>query len=298
LDDITSLRQITSHANQPVILYKPQTATRVRWNLNTDTPLPQEEPAGQNPPDGAIIDYYLKEPAKEISLDIFDSKGNFIRHYSNHDTTYKVPAVNIPLYWIRPQQILSAQQGSHRFLWDMHYTSLNLPPSYPIAAVYKNTAPEETSPWAMPGSYTVRLTVDGKMYTQAFVVKMDPRVKTAVADLQKQHDLSVRCYEGRKKCMEVLNEINTYLTGQITNPPAAIADSLNKKDQQVAALETTPQGSQSPSFGKLNNSFASLQNTLQEADMPPTTQTILAVNDAQKQLNDLLKKWNELKPKK
>ena len=98
--------------------------------------------------------------------------------------------------------------------------------------------------------------------------------------------------------MEVLNEINTYLKGQITNPPAAIADSLNKKDQQVAALETTPQGSQSPSFGKLNNSFASLQNTLQEADMPPTTQTILAVNDAQKQLNDLLKKWNELKPKK
>jgi hypothetical protein len=73
-----------------------------------DTPLPQEEPAGQNPPDGAAIDYYLSEDAKDVSLTITDSKGNLIRHFSNHDTMYKIPALNIPLYWIRPQQILSA----------------------------------------------------------------------------------------------------------------------------------------------------------------------------------------------
>jgi photosystem II stability/assembly factor-like uncharacterized protein len=292
LDDITPLRQInTSLISQSTILYKPQSAVRVRWNMNTDTPLPQEEPGGQNPPDGAIINYHLKEDAKNVSLDIIDPKGKIIRRYTNNDTLYTTPPVNIPLYWIRPQQILSSQTGSHRFLWDMHYAPLNLPASYPISAIYKNTAPEETSPWAMPGAYTVKLTVDGKTFSQLLVVKMDPRVPTAAVDLQKQHDLSLQCYQGRKKCMEVLTEIRKYRTTLKAQDP------LNKKDQQLAALEVTPQGSQEPSFGRLNNSFAALHNVLQETDMRPTTQTIKAVGDAQKELNGLLKKWNELKPR-
>ncbi len=292
LDDITSLRQITVQStNQPVILFKPQTTTRVRWNMWTDTPLPQEEPAGQNPPDGAIINYYLKENAKEVLLTITDSKGNLIRYYSNHDTTYKIPPVNIPLYWIRPQQILSATSGSHRFLWDMHYTPLNIPPSYPIAATYKNTAPSETSPWVVPGTYTVKLTVDGKVFTQSLVIKIDPRVKTSIGELQKQHDLSLQCYEGRKKCMEVLNEIRAY------RAVLKSQDSLNKKDERLAALENSAPGSREPSFGRLNTNFAALQNILQDADVPPTTQTIRAVAETQKQLTELLKKWNDTKSK-
>jgi hypothetical protein len=91
--------------------------------------------------------------------------------------------------------------------------------------------------------------------------------------------------------MEILNEIRLYRSGLKSQ------DSLSKKDQQAAALESTPQGSQEQSFGKLNNSFAALQTVLQETDMPPTTQTIAAVSEAQKQLNELLKKWNELKSK-
>ena len=100
--------------------------------------------------------------------------------------------------------------------------------------------------------------------------------------------------------MEVLNEIRTYrsmLKGQMTNPPASLADSLSKKDKEAAALENSPQGSPDPSFGRLNNAFASLLNILQETDMPPTTQTNAAVKDAQKQLDVLLKKWNQLKTK-
>ncbi len=292
LDDMTPLRQITAQlTNQTVILYKPQTTTRVRWNMWTDTPLPQEEPAGQNPPDGAIINYYLKENAKEVLLTITDSKGNLIRYYSNHDTTYKIPPVNIPLYWIRPQQILSATSGSHRFLWDMHYTPLNIPPSYPIAATYKNTAPSETSPWVMPGTYTVKLTVDGKVFTQSLVIKIDPRVKTSIGDLQKQHDLSLQCYEGRKKCMEVLNEIRAYRVVLKSQ------DSLNKKDERLAALENSAPDSREPSFGRLNTNFAVLQNILQDADVRPTTQTIQAVAETQKQLTELLKKWNDTKSK-
>ena len=292
LDDITPLRQlpmegVTARLN---ILYRPEIATRVRWDMWTDTPLPQEEPAGQNPPDGAIIDYYLNDDTREVSLTITDSKGNLIRNFSNHDTMYKIPPVNIPLYWIRPQQILSAQKGPHRFLWDMHYTPLNIPPSYPISAIYKNTAPAETSPWVMPGSYVIKLTVDGKVFTQQLVVRMDPRVRTSVPDLQKQHNLSLQCYQDIKKCMEALNEIRIYKT-TLAGP-----DSLNKRNL-LDAIENTPQDSREPSFGRLNINFAALQNVLQETDMPPTTQTVFAVKEAQKQLSGLLKKWDELKPK-
>src|SRR6185295_7342768 len=179
LDDITPLRQITNEpANQAAVLYTPQTTYRVRWNMNTDTPLPQEEPGGQNPPDGAILNYYLKEKVSEVSLEIKDANGKLIRRYSNKDSVYTVPQNNVPPYWIRPQQILSGERGSHRFMWDMRYDPLTLPVSYPIAAIYKNTAPNETSPFVMPGKYVVTLTVDAtspgekRSYTQEFIVKM------------------------------------------------------------------------------------------------------------------------------
>ncbi|MFI5185685.1 MAG: hypothetical protein ACHQF0_03120 [Chitinophagales bacterium] len=299
LDDITPLRQLNSIAiKQSTILYKPQTATRVRWNINTDTPIPQEEPAGQNPPDGAIIDYYLDENVSEVTLKISDLRGNLIRKFSSNDSMYKIPPVDIPLYWIRPQQILSTEKGSHRFLWDMHHTPFNEPPSYPIAAIFKNTAPVQTAPWVMPGKYLVKLTVDGKIFTQSFTVRMDPRVKTSIADLQKQHDLSMVCYGRRKKCMDLLNEISRYrsmLKNQMINASASIAGSLHKKDRQAASLENTPQGSTDASFAGLNGNFSSLQGNLQNADVPPTSQVMNALRDTQKKLNDLAKRWVELK---
>ena len=213
LDNITPLRQLKINTPTATTLYKPQQAIRVRWNMNTDTPLPPEEPAGENPPDGAVIDYYLNNNEEVVQLDIFNDKGALVRSFSNMDTLYNIPDVNIPLYWIRPQQILSAKQGAHRFLWDMKYNPLNVPVEYPMTAVIHNTAPVATAPWVMPGNYTVKLTVKGKVYTQNLAIKMDPRVKTPIAQLQKQHDLSVICYEGRKKSMvnfpEIARKFNT-----------------------------------------------------------------------------------------
>jgi len=213
LDNITPLRQLKVNAPTATTLYKPQQAIRIRWNMNTDTPLPPEEPAGENPPDGAVIDYYLNNNEELVQLDILNDKGTLVRSFSNKDTLYNIPNVNIPLYWIKPQQILSAKQGAHRFLWDMKYNPLNIPVEYPMTAVIHNTAPVATAPWVMPGNYTVKLTVKGKVYTQNLTIKMDPRVKTPIAQLQKQHDLSVICYEGRKKSMvnfpEIARKFNT-----------------------------------------------------------------------------------------
>jgi len=194
LDDIEPLRQA------PALLFKPQRAWRFRWNKNTDTPLPADEPAGQNPPDGAIIDYYLASPSSLVTLDILDAANNVVRSYSSKDVaTQPKDTGNVPSYWIRPTRTLAATAGMHRFVWDLHYTPLpRMEPNYPIAAIPFDTAPSPTSPWVLPGTYTVRITADGKTATQPLVVQMDPRVKTSRADLEQQFALSMKVYEKLK----------------------------------------------------------------------------------------------------
>ncbi|MEO6538071.1 MAG: hypothetical protein ABIT07_06185, partial [Ferruginibacter sp.] len=264
LDDITPLRQLTKQVmTNPNIFYKPQRAIRVRWNTYPDTPLPQEEPAGQNPPDGAVINYYLAQKANNISIEIRNETGKIVRRYSDTDTLYKIGKVNIPLYWVRPQQVLSADAGAHRFLWDMHYTPQNVPPSYPISAVYENTAPGFTAPWVMPGIYNVKITVDGKSYSQPLVVKMDPRVKTGLKDLQLQHDLSLMCYNNIETCRKLLAEM---------------------------AEKNEDESEKGKSLTKYSGIFNSILNTLQDSDMSPTTPMIKAAKEASKEFETLLQK--------
>ncbi len=301
LDNITALRQLTNqHFNTSTILFKPANQYRVRWNTWPDTPLPQEEPAGENPPDGAVIDYYLHENAKNVTLEILDAKGYLIRKYSNADTMYKIPQVNIPLYWIRPQQIISANKGSHRFLWDMRYAPLNIPPSYPISAIYKNTAPNETSPWVMPGTFTAKLTADNKSYSHSFTIKMDPRIKTSLKDLQQQHDLSLMSYQYRLQIINAMNELGDLrrkIKEKLPDATGSEITELNKCDAETAGMENAAQGSQQQSFTRLNNSFASVFNNLQESDMPATSQTISAANEAEKSFKILWAQWQEVKRK-
>ncbi len=293
LDDITSLRQISAAKSMNTILYKPQNGYRVRWSMWTDTPLPPDEPAGQNPPDGEIFDYYLKEAASEVTLDIFDDKNQLVRSYTSNDTLYTIPAVNIPLYWIRPQQILSASAGAHRFVWNMHYAPLNVPPGYPIGAVYQNTAPSSTSPWVMPGNYTVRMKVNGEVYTQPFSVKMDPRVKTSLKDLKQQHDLSLMCYLRRKQIsttVDKLRALRQQLKTHLADATGVIVTNLNACDQQAAELET-PLGSDKISFTKMYGSYAGLFNLLQEADAPPTLQVLRSLDETNKSFDQVWSKW-------
>ncbi|MEY4278895.1 MAG: hypothetical protein RL377_899 [Bacteroidota bacterium] len=212
LDNISSLRQLNPSTKNQVALFKPQVATRIRWNMNTDTPLPPEEPAGENPPDGAMIEYYLPSNTNEVvQIDILNQQKEIVRTFKSNDTLYTIPELNIPLYWIRPQSILSNKTGMHRLLWDMKYAPLNLPVSYPMTAVKYNTAPDANAPWVLPGMYTVRITVGNQQKEQALEIKMDPRVKTAFADLKRQHDLSKACYDARKQTINKYPQIDRKL---------------------------------------------------------------------------------------
>lgn len=301
LDDITPLRQVnTSVAASVFTLYKPQSAWRVRWNMWPDTPLPPEEPAGQNPPDGAIINYYLKSDAKNVTLEILDNAGTVLRKYSSQDQPYAIPEVNIPLYWIRPQQILSARAGSHRFLWDIRLTPLDVEPSYPISATYMNTAPEATAPWLMPGTYQVKLTVDGNVQTQSLTVRMDPRVTTSTADLQLQYDLASKCYNARKSVVAAVKEIQS-IRSQVGDRKASakgtVIKSLDDADQQLQKLARFSWGSSDPTLGWLDFSLASLFSTLEDADLPPTAQAKAAVGQLEGEYNRLMPTWKQWKEK-
>jgi hypothetical protein len=185
-------------------------------------------------------------------------------------------------------------------MWDLKFTPLNIPPSYPISAVYMNTEPEQTAPWVMPGKYMVRLTVDDKIMEQTFTVKLDPRVKISLPELQKQHDLSLQSYQARNKCVETLKEIKSFrsrLQSQLTNAEQGVAAKLGPIEKAAGLLENASNGKTETNFERLSNVLATIFNTLQESDRPPTTQVMEALSEAQQQLNELSNKWNEIKNK-
>jgi len=222
LDDITPLRQIDKTvAAAAATLFLPRRAIRVRWNMNTDTPLPPETPTGENPPDGAVIDYALGTEAQgPVLLEILDRGGRLVRRYSSEDKS-ELPGRDeapVPLYWYRPPLNLETTPGMHRFLWDMHWQPLEgvgrRGGGLPIAAVPHDTVPAPVSPWVAPGEYTIRLTVGEAVFTQPITVTMDPRVRTDAMGLARQFELSKAMYDGVLETQAALRMMQS-IRGQV-----------------------------------------------------------------------------------
>ena len=302
LDNITPLRQFNANQREN-LLFKPQTALRVRGNVNTDTPLPPDEPAGENPPDGAMIDYFLPNDATgPVTIEIRDNKGGSVRKYSSADVPVKPDPkrLKIPAYWIRPPQLLSTKAGMHRFLWNMHYTPVpNVQPEFPMSATYRNTAPTPTSPWGAPGDYTVVLTVEGKSFTQPLTVQMDPRVKTSAADLQEQFDLSWQLYQLRLTLGPVGKKFDD-INEQLTKLKARAAERPDVTEKLEVFVQTLTQfGPPHPRPGAPPSLFVlesteRLFNEIQGADAAPTAAVKAAVADVQKKVGPLMQAWRKL----
>jgi photosystem II stability/assembly factor-like uncharacterized protein len=190
LDDVTPLRQVTpALASARTHLFQPQNAVRIRRSRWTDTPLPPEEPAGENPPDGAILDYVLGEkPAGPVVLEVRNAAGAVVRRFASDDEREPpVEPLVVTADWARPARILSATPGFHRWVWDLRYAPPPVAsPEYPISAVPGRTPREPEGPLVLPGTYTVTLAVDGRTQTRELTVAMDPRVKATRANLEAQ----------------------------------------------------------------------------------------------------------------
>jgi photosystem II stability/assembly factor-like uncharacterized protein len=233
LDDISPLRQLdgepaagagTGTAMPPAGagaaaapaagLFRPAAAWRLRRDLNTDTPLPPEEPAGQNPPDGAVIDYLLRAPAAgagEVVLEIVDAAGRLVRRYSSADRPQPVDPqqLNVPIYWVRPPRVLPAAAGIHRFVWDLRFPPPDsLHHEYPISAVVHDTPAEPLGPLVVPGDYQVKLTAGGQTAVQPLRVAMDPRVQTPAEGLREQLQLASGIVEAMNRSAALVREID------------------------------------------------------------------------------------------
>ncbi len=205
LDDLTPLRQLQPNESGSQ-LFQPAMARRVRWNSNTDTPLPPDEPAGENPPEGAALSYSLgAESSGPVTLEIEDASGKLVRRYASTDPVPKVDdKLKIPRYWVKPPSVLPATPGLHRFFWDLHGEPLpETEPAYPMTAIAHETAPQPTAPWVLPGKYTVTLTTNGKTFTQPLEVKMDPRIQEPATGLAQQFALSQTLYDLRARLQPI-----------------------------------------------------------------------------------------------
>jgi photosystem II stability/assembly factor-like uncharacterized protein len=199
LDDMTPLRQMDSHvAAADAWLFHPQAAIRMRAPSDQGSPVPMDESLAPNPPEGAALDYYLRDkPSSPIQLEVFDSEGNLVRRFASDEVLYKTNPneVQLQVAWIRDPKPLLAEAGMHRFVWDLRYA---------MPKGMRRSFWGPAGPLATPGNYTVKLTANGKSSTQPLTIELDPRVKTPRDALERQFGLA-------SKLAARLGEVSTAL---------------------------------------------------------------------------------------
>ena len=213
---------------------------------------------------------------------------------------------NVPMYWVRPARTLSTAAGMHRFVWDLTYPAPDvLSRDYPISAIYHDTPLYPLGAAALPGKYTVKLTADGKTYTQSLEIRMDPRVKTAAEDLKAQFDLDRKIADALNRDYEAVQQIRSLRKQLKALPSGKASAQAASLETKLAALEgdeggygtrflSTPEGR---TLARLNTGFNTVLSALDSADAAPTTQQTATVTDLEKALNEQLSAWELVKSK-
>jgi hypothetical protein len=303
LDDIAPLRELA--AGHAAMLLKPAAAWRVRRDEWTDTPLPPDEPAGENPPDGACLDYALTQDAKSVTLEILDGQGALVRRYSSEDPVTPPPeqaAKNlIPTYWPLVHGPLAVSAGMHRWVWNLRGTQpMATSYEYPIAAVPHRTPLSPQGPLVLPGVYTVKLTVDGHSQTQKLTVKMDPRVHTAAVELAALHAAQVKMaasLDGVAKADLEAHSVqeqmaapgNASLAAQFTAYAAALKKVIDGNEAKGAE--------EAPGLHDVAGEVAGLYGQLEQSDNPPTQAQLAASAHAREEGEEALHGWREFQAK-
>jgi photosystem II stability/assembly factor-like uncharacterized protein len=288
LDDLEPLREMTPKiSEEPVHLFSPVQTWRLRNNENHDTPWPPSTPLGQNPPAGAIIDYWLKDNAQDsVILTIKDAEGNIVKQFSSNEKVEKLPAHRyFENGWIAKAKHLYNTAGMHRFVWNLRYPRPSaLQYHYSIAAIWKDGTPlQPEGPLVLPGDYSVTLSVNGKKYTRSLIVKLDPRVHVSESDLAKQLELARQIDTVLNNSVAVYYDINNMLLKGKENLSAATADSLS-------TLLYKGKPSLASAIGVLSNLVISVQR----ADAAPVQGQTEVFSHYKKQIDGLIGKWNRL----
>jgi photosystem II stability/assembly factor-like uncharacterized protein len=301
LDDLTPLRQLNpQNASAEMLLYQPQTAVRLHYPEEID----KRQPAGDNPPAGAIIDYYFKTaPKDEVTIDILDAGGKVVRHLSNKEKKENEQ----PPEWpdrVQAPKTIPANEGMNRFAWDLRY---NEPIKIP-GAFYSSNGPR--GPLALPGDYQVKLTANGKSQTATLHLMIDPRTKDHEAELPKQFELSTQVAGRESELHQAVNEIRDVKAqikelrtkfGDDPKVKAALdaADAMEHKmsDVEQQLMQVNMKGSEAnlafPSM--LNEAFDTFSRLIDAGDREPTKPQLDVFAMLSSRLDEQLKKWNAIK---
>lgn len=320
LDDLSPLRQASPQiAASDGYFLRPADAVRVRWDNDQETPLPPEVPAGKNPPDGAILYYFLKSvPSGELTVEIRDSNKNIVRRFTSVAPPPDITLKNVPDYWFAPPAVLTKNAGLNRFAWDLRYDP---PPTLPYSywgnaldyieyTLTINAIPGETpvkqtlGPLVVPGKYEVTFIGGGVLMRQSLVVLPDPRIRATQEDLVAQFNASQKIVAGLKTSYSAAKSAEPFeaaladrqknLESLVKQNPAAkeAADALNLFQAQVESiLDGT---SQAPGFGYVNRDLARLSFEAGSGDAAPTAPISAAIEESCSALSSALTKWRAL----
>ena len=294
LDGLTPVREAVTETS----LFPPATAIRARWDNNQDTPLPPETPAGENPPDGAILDYYLKAPsASGATLTVTDRTGRVVRRLSSTDKPPELPLPNVPSYWFRADGPMSAAAGWNRHVWDLRGAPLQAVPysyggdllEYTEYTLADHAIPGQTprqqplAPIVPPGTYTLALTVNGETHRQTLTVRQDPRVPVPQADLDAQ-------WEFEQKVMQAM-ETSYKAYYEAVALQKKVTDETKKKQFDAVIKGTT----KAPGLGPVNRDLARMIVSLQGGDVRPSNAVREAIDGKLKALAERLVTLESLK---
>ena len=300
LDDLTPLRQLSAAVlGAPAHLFAPQIAWRVHPNNNKDTPLPPETPEGQNPPSGAVIDYWLgKDAHGPVTLEIYSFTNQLVRRFSSDETPAHIRADRyFDEEWLQPPQKLSGSPGMHRFLWNLRYPRPQAASyDYSIAAIYGEDTPTSVDgPFVLPGIYSIVLTVGDEHYRAPLVVQLDPRVHTSAADLRALLAFSQSlcaalerastAYEGERSAHDQLESLAQRLT-------AAHGDRTLLHDVEKLRDETAAHGDDTD-LGTISGRISALEADAESADRAPTAADTEVLDDQSHALDEAVRAWRE-----
>ena len=315
LDDVSPIRAINPKiTTTKTHLFPPATAMRVRWDNYEDTPFPPETPAGQNPPDGALIDYYLMNAANsDLTLKIYDDKGAEVASYSSVPQPFDIPPANAPEYWFAPPTALTKSAGVNRFVWNLRYPAPRTLPygyfgallGYTEYTLADHAVPGDTprlqpqGPLVTPGKYTVELQYAGQKLQQPLTIDLDPRVRASQEDLVDQRDVALSASRGISASYDAflaVAHLRHALDDQQKNPNSAdlkqAADALSK--QIDAVLNGTKKA---PGFGPINRELARLIYSVESADMRPADTVRTAIQQNCDALDKTMTQWQQLNAK-
>jgi len=323
LDDLSPIRQLARSRSAETYLVKPNTAVRVRFGTNEPTPWPPELPAAENPPAGAIIDYALAADASGLlRLEIVEASGRVIRTYSSDDPVLdpdpgvdpvaynrlcqKNPSASdcaLPLYWPAPQQRLSTRAGLHRFMWDIRYQPIGDNPRTgeveATGAVPRRSEHTPTAPWAPPGRYTVRLTVNGKAYSQPLTLRIDPRVKTPAAGLQQLAALTREMYDAAARTRVAYRDARALvdsLSGTLRVQVESLAPAASRPRPRGPVRPGAPPPP--PTLENASNAALAAAMAMQDAEVTPTAAQVAACARARAQVSQVLARWGQIQRRK